>query len=401
MRKYDLIHSLPAIKLVIGNGFDLYCGLETRYVDYFNSRKEKIDNIRNCINQLKIVTTNFFAKEASIDELAVHLSPKIKNIEKINVWDFLFVILSDEHKDEIEDWNWCDVESIMAKWLKDGPHSENECDWNVVFEALKNSVSKEPMPFQYRCLVAFVLLKNKLKNFESEDAYFVFLLEQLNQFEKDFGEYIQNQLVTQTERNFCLRERLERFSSDSERTIQELCSQNRITSIDTFNYDAPFIEGLYDKFHHINGDLESPIFGVDTTLFKADDPRFIFTKTSRRMHLDMMRSDNFIPAEFSNVIIFGHSLNGADDNYFFSIFDKLDITNPSNNSKIVFAYYVYDSQRRNEIISCERNKISILFQEYSKYKFGDFHGNRLLDELTIQGKIIMYEMPTLSKNYFN
>lgn len=400
MRKYDLIHSLPAIKLVIGNGFDLYCGLETRYVDYFNSRKEKFDSIRNCINQLKNVTTKKFIKEASINELIPHVFPGNRNIKEINVWDFLFAILSDEHKDEIEDWNWCDVESVMAKWLKDEPHSENECDWNIVFEALKNNVSKEPMSFQYRCLAAFVLLKNNLKAFENEDAYFAFLLEQLNQFEKDFGRYIQNQLTNRIEMNFCLRERLERFSSDSERTIQELCSQNRITSIDTFNYDAPSIEGLYDKFHHINGDLESPIFGVDTTLFKADDSRFIFTKTSRRMHLDMMRSDNFIPAGFSNVIVFGHSLNRADDNYFFSIFDKLDITNPSNNSKIVFAYYVYDSQRRNEIISCERNKISILFQEYSKYKFGDFHGNRLLDELTIQGKIIMYEIPTLPKNYF-
>lgn len=88
MRKYDLIHSLPAIKLVIGNGFDLYCGLETRYVDYFNSRKEKFDSIRNCINQLKNVTTKKFIKEASINELIPHVFPGNRNIKEINVWDF-------------------------------------------------------------------------------------------------------------------------------------------------------------------------------------------------------------------------------------------------------------------------------------------------------------------------
>lgn len=32
-------------KLVLGNGFDLYCELKTRYSDYFNSKKDFFDKI--------------------------------------------------------------------------------------------------------------------------------------------------------------------------------------------------------------------------------------------------------------------------------------------------------------------------------------------------------------------
>ena len=35
------------IKLVLGNGFDLFCELKTKYIDFFENEKEKYDEIKN------------------------------------------------------------------------------------------------------------------------------------------------------------------------------------------------------------------------------------------------------------------------------------------------------------------------------------------------------------------
>lgn len=40
--------------------------------------------------------------------------------------------------------------------------------------------------------------------------------------------------------------------------------------------------------HNINGNTARPIFGIDSDAFLAPDPRYIFSKTSRRMELDML-----------------------------------------------------------------------------------------------------------------
>ena len=40
MDKSEFIKSLQKVKIVIGNGFDLYCGLKTKYKDYFDHNKD-------------------------------------------------------------------------------------------------------------------------------------------------------------------------------------------------------------------------------------------------------------------------------------------------------------------------------------------------------------------------
>jgi hypothetical protein len=38
MYKESIIEGLSKIKVVLGNGFDLHCGLPTKYSDFFKSR---------------------------------------------------------------------------------------------------------------------------------------------------------------------------------------------------------------------------------------------------------------------------------------------------------------------------------------------------------------------------
>lgn len=86
--------------------------------------------------------------------------------------------------------------------------------------------------------------------------------------------------------------------------------------IDTFNYDRPLLGNMDVNIHNINGNVDNPIFGIDSNAFSSIDERYIFTKTSRRINLDMGESNSDFNGNFKNAIIFGCSLAPADYSYF-------------------------------------------------------------------------------------
>ena len=100
----------------------------------------------------------------------------------------------------------------------------------------------------------------------------------------------------------------------------------------------------------------------------------------------------FISKDFENAIVFGSSLSQADYSYFFSVLDKINIFDINNPSKIVFAYSIYDLEHENEIKANLTKAIFQLVQEDSKYKGNEAHPNRLLDSLTTQGKVVLYQI---------
>ena len=143
--------------------------------------------------------------------------------------------------------------------------------------------------------------------------------------------------------------------------------------------------------HNINGNLENPIFGIDSNLCRASDPRFIFTKTNRRMELEMIDFECQKDIVFDNVIVYGHSLSSNDYSYFFPLLDKLEMTNFLSNKKIIFGFSVYDREKETEIKRKNRLNIQKLFEAYANYKeLKDV--NRLLDSLTTQNRVLTYEI---------
>ncbi len=387
MTKFEAVQNLKNVKLVIGNGFDLYCGLKTKYEDYFISRKDKFDCISKWLNDYHD------ARDYLDLQISNHADfwRDIQTTAEINAWDVLFCILS-YGKETTNGWNWCDVESNIAVWLADkNPKHHMTFNWNVVFEIVAGLEHSE-LPDWMWSLAAFVLHENNGKRFASNGDFYNFLLKQLNKFETDFGLYICRLISPVHESMYGVRQTEFRYLAKAEKTFKKLCDTKNIASIDTFNYDNPTNDDLCNKIHHINGEWDAPIFGIDSNLFPAEDPRFIFTKTYRRMDLEMRSDESRETSKFDNLIVFGHSLNQADYNYFFSVFDKMKIVNLDNDSRIVFAYTIHDPDKKDKICSDVRKNVSSLFQEYSRCKGLGAQHNRLLDELTIQGKIILYEI---------
>lgn len=374
--KESFVKSLPNVKLILGNGFDLRCGLYTRYNNYYCQNWKKF----NYINKL---VKNYINSDEEFDS-------SIEGLNDLNVWDVFFALNSSENpKENME--RWCDIEFLIKHSLVD---TEHELDKNNFLKFLrKGSNINWPMIkriIEHRSdlehdsqgfMACFVKYKMEQVNW-GVGRFYRFLLNQLKDFEKSFGEFVYWQLRygKYEQLHFGVKNPNKTYIAKAKYIIDCLCNIEE-TTIDTFNYSFIEDEKILPKVNYINGSFEEPIFGVDS-YFEPSDERYVFTKTSRRMESDMESLSCSSKAEFKNIIIYGHSLNEADYSYFFPIFDKLNLLDLTSDGVIVFAYSVWDKNKEEIIKSELRNNISNMIYKYALEK-GVSNPKRTLDSLSV------------------
>ena len=386
--KRDTILELKNVKLVIGNGFDLHCGLKTKYRDYFLSDKNKNEYFKKWINDYKSKAMNYVNFSLSNHK---DFWLDFDNFDKTNLWTFFFYLTSNIEPNEQLDWKWCEIEKTILQWVYNKDSRNENISFYSVYLLLSGNYKSSYSENIY-ILASVAYRKNGEKQIYSTKEFYNLLLKELKLFEKEFGDYIYYQIFDRLCSKYGNKVYINNFPEKTNEAINQLCTRDNIVSIESFNYSSIEIQELESKFHNINGNVDNPIFGVDSSAFFPPDERYIFTKTNRRMELDMIEHKSYEQVDFDNIIIYGHSLNSSDYSYFFSIFDKIDIIDFKNNSKIVFAYSIYDKTKIEKIKSDYRLAIFSLFQEYSKYKGNKEFPNRLLDALTTQGKVLLYEL---------
>lgn len=397
MTKEEMIKDLKNVKLVIGNGYDLHCGLKSSYADFFMRDVGKNDYFNKWLDEFEgKISLNDFDAEQSKEDVWV----EFKNIDKLNIWDLFFYIktkIANQNNKKV--WLWCDIETVMYNSLKSYDSREGNTNlftWEYVYKVVNKEMQANFDCFEVYVMAKVILKKRNMEGFKNIDEFYYYILDELNQFEKEFGMFIDKKRYSYYYSSFKVTN--SDFENRSKTTLQELCNVNNLVSIDSFNYDDIGDNDLNKMLHNINGNLENPIFGIDSNLCRASDPRFIFTKTNRRMELEMINFECQKDIAFDNVIVYGHSLSSNDYSYFFPLLDKLEMTNFLSNKKIIFGFSVYDREKETEIKRKNRLNIQKLFEAYANYK-GLKDVNRLLDSLTTQNRVLTYEIRTF-ENYF-
>lgn len=390
MTKEEMIKDLKNVKLVIGNGYDLHCGLESSYADFFMRDIDKNNYFNKWLDELK--------KKINLDYLDAELTEEdfwmeFKSIDQLNIWDLFFYIKTKiTNQNNTKKWLWCDIETVMYDSLKSCNVKENDYisfRWEQVYKVVNKEMQANFDCFEVYVMAKVILEKRNMEGFKNIDEFYCYILDELNQFEKEFGKFIDKKRYPYG--NIFAKMPNSDFVNRSKMTLQELCNVDNLVSIDSFNYDDIGVENLNKILHNINGNLENPIFGIDSNLCSASDSRFIFTKTNRRMELEMIDFECQKDIAFDNVIVFGHSLSSNDYSYFFPLLDKLEMTNFLSNKKIIFGFSVYDMEKETEIKRKNRLNIQKLFEAYANYK-GLKDVNRLLDSLTTQNRVLTYEI---------
>ena len=362
---------------ILGNGFDLYLGLKTRYSDYFKNRKiseeffEKIKSIfKNSIGSYNYDARTKVYAVFDYDEILLNMQivQLYKDIEKNLFYLYLMFLKKC-------DLNWNEVESNILPFTRDTSKI-----FKLKMETILGNIEKNEM-YKY-LLIAKVIIKDR-KNLSFLD----FMMEQLNLFEKDFGNYIGSLEIKEENKNRLIN------------IFRTTCRKKIIN----FNYSI-FLQDLIDRYKdiafseieiarrikpiesivNIHGDFKNPIFGIDS--LNSEEQFQNFTKTSRILDNDTI--ENFElpkPEKLGTINFFGHSLSEADYSYFQSLFDYYDIY--SSNIKLNFMYSEYD---KNDLTRAKRethNNVVKLMNNYGEKLENKDKGKNLLHKLLIENRI--------------
>ena len=383
-RREETLHDLKKTKIVIGNGFDLFCGLKSTYKDFFSFYHDKYD----CLCKWTEEAASILHQNPRLNEDPWGLVNQAKKLDLINCWDVFFAMIFDRMRGYL----WCDVESEMLDSLskRDSVVDDDyKPHWDDVWEFIRKENVGSHKPGSV--ILGQFLVKNAGGVPKTRDEFYEFLLGQLREFENYFGRFITRQHLSWNQ--FQL-EFNNSYIRNARSLLEQLCDPNEIASIDCFNYGFTPEPEFYERCKFVNGDCLNPIFGIDS-VFGPSDPRYVFTKTNRRIEWAMNKSVSADGGTFQNVIVFGHSLSQHDYNYFFPVLDELEMTSFSAKGKLVVAYSVYDESKSAEIKKGIRNAVYSLFSAYAEY-CGRLEPTRLLDSLTTQGRVLTLEVSKTS-----
>lgn len=392
--KREFLKTLNNVVVVLGNGFDLHCGLHSRYLDFY---KYSYDKTANILFWFELFQQNQFSE---VNDYHV-------KIEKYTIWDVFFA-LNYKEEGNVTTKNWFDIEKLILSSLISEDDVKNHREWShlkldsvVDWNQIKQYYIKgtQCLTDENQFVAKIFRYKAGLRNYPD---FFEFLLDELKLFEQEFGKFIESQIKSDylSNQTKCYPYN-KKYFDNAISTIQKFSLIEKISRIDTFNYSYILGDLVKDKIHHINGTIDHPIFGVDSIYFKPSDKRFIFTKTARRMDADTANQNISYPAKIENIIIYGHSLNDADFNYYFPLFDKINLLDPQASGTVVFVFTVFDPNKETQIRTDTRERLSHILYEYAKSKNGEINAERFLDSLTTQGRVFVSEIPKIEASYIN
>lgn len=386
--------------LVIGNGFDLKCGLKSKFEDYYNSQDGMVKELNKMNSKFKDknvdadILRSDVLNSAGLQRVMGNLNDNIKvDLNNINVsfWDFYFYF----HKGSLN--NWADVECFLNKLLV---QSSNEIQLNL--ERALNMIAK----FKYlysglsidnsfstktdeliekftedkeTLILLFVILHNLKYDIEkhSQMYFYDFLRNELNKFEISFRSYLE---AIQGEE----------YKEKSQQLLKEL-AHDECYNLLNFNYTSPCTtDSSCNITRNIHGKLEDhPIIGIDSRNIDASSPVFRFTKTYRIMTLSGEKQDKLLPKTVKTLAFYGHSLAQADYSYFQSIFDYYNIYD--NDITLVFYYSIYDHSREQEIKQEQFNSVSKLISKYGA-TFHNEKGENLTHKMLLEGRLLLINL---------
>lgn len=380
--------------IILGNGFDLACGLQSQYKDFFQFRYENLGN-----NPFSVLKKSIEDHKTSLESLQTNSGNK-----QINGWDLIF---TKYHKDSNDPKAWREVESSIAEWILH-PRGKEQYAFDLIYEqdsiqAINKGTLRtiytvdditpchqhnpnllfdedhkgEKLQWEkhmdiYDPLEVLRALRYEEKGIQSFDAVYWeknqpghpgikkngkwdhtpygdtfrdFLFSELHYLERDFEDYLEGYPMKNETNGF---DEYQKIAGPLLKKITqadiplESTTNNYVLS---FNYTRPTQYTNISSFRNIHGRLgKELIFGIDSEGNLRDNHISQFTKTVRIFNSKTDdytdESKIFEPLDngenFQYIKLFGHGLSEADYSYFQSIFDRIDIYNPP--TKIYFYY---------------------------------------------------------------
>ncbi|GEO64362.1 AbiH family protein [Companilactobacillus nantensis] len=380
--------------IILGNGFDLKCGLSSSFQQFFENLKRNFPS-----NDLKVLKELFKEEfidfpieskdsprgyeEAGFDEYIevklnkndfrntqwLELLQKFSNLispelKKMGFWTSCFIIFCTDSK------YWYNIEGFISDFFTEESYEIGkkspltrintiaETRFSAVGEYIKDLSREDESSIadarRFDLItkkIAFLLVNIFEYNINIDLSEF--LLNQLKIFEN----LLDNYLIGQSESDSY-------YKSETKNILEKLSERESYNQLN-FNYTIAESKSINIR-RNIHSTLRhKPIIGIDADKVFADNRIYKFTKTYRIMRLAMNSDDSeLVPKSIAKIIFYGHSLAQADYSYFQSIFDKCDIYH--NSVILEFYYSTYEGCNEEQATRTMFDRVSQLLDNYGK-----------------------------------
>lgn len=405
--------------LILGNGFDLQCGLHSNFDDFEKPRLAKLEKAKELYKKGKL--PNLVVPDAYGYMLFGGEPEYCFRQQNLSLWD---LILRDDQRSR----TWFDIEASIqnrvSKEIEDIREPIHHDDNIPVIDARIPGYQAPPF---WNCDIdtAIKCYANAIYSWNgSWNKLLDILLEELHLYEQEFTKYMINQVKKTTDYRDKAIKLIQDLVNDSPKPAEpdrqivsvpddrEICIlynpntkrfdnyPEKVTILD-FNYSNPLseIRDTVPMSVNIHGNLKEKnvIFGIDGTNLDTDIPDYEgvsrFTKTYRLMQL---RSAGYAPlvyppdsnhpgVETDTIKFYGHSLGSADYAYFQSIFDTVDLY--GGKTHLIFYYHTESAAKE------MYGKVNRLINTYGKTLDNQNHGKNLLHKLLLEGRLNVLQAP--------
>lgn len=397
--------------LVLGNGFDLQCGLKSAFADFMKPRETLLERVQKS-RENNDIPKHIVLKGPDGRTLHGNLFSHRLWYKRLTVWDFILA--------ESKQQAWYDIEACIKTWVDYGAAGEDStcaehireiCSYRKRLIKTVHSPSAEQSVYLY----AQELYQVSSMGWSQESILRV-LMEELKRFELEFATY----LVAQTERDSEYLEHSEELLSilifdQLERVVESkplhsIMNHVKSVSILNFNYTnpVPLIGTDTPLSLNVHGlaQRKNIIFGIDGKNLNPNQPYYAstvkFSKTYRLLALSSEPHPSLVspytagdPNSATKVIkFFGHALADADYSYFQTIFDEVNLY--ESNTRLIFYYNQYrpDGVRQAETVREEMHeKVNRLITTYGATLDNEHHGRNLLHKLLLEGRLTIRQAP--------
>ena len=367
--------------IVLGNGFDLECGLHSRFIDFAYPRFLKL---KSWLNE------SFKNRNQSLHDYG------------LTIWD---VILYYGPKNY-----WSDVESAIERWVAERD-DDGETPCLRISDRLNGQIflSSSDTSKAEKSVMRFLSALPDAPRIWTSSEVANILLSELNKLEKAFSDYLRNEV-----------DRNESYGQEARNLVNrmlvtELPDEDYYDVSDSlldFNYTDPSIDADKSSEPHagerpfptlvnIHGSLKKNniIFGIDGTKHMDEPDALPFTKTYRLLSLDNPDIAKLIQTQSPHGVggsptamikFYGHSLAQADYAYFQAIFDGVDLY--ESQTRLIFFYRPWQKDDGTRISDAEARadmsrKVAKLLSAYGATLDNKDHGKNLMHKLLIEGRL--------------
>lgn len=440
--------------LIIGNGFDLACHLETSYNEFFRWRFEQLFGIINKLDIKKTIrdlTENFDNEfhypESRNGALDKNLIIKYQiDLSSITIWDYIFLFGDDFFEETNGNVQWQDIEKMIYNVITVA--LDNNFDNNDLIDHISSlnlnltfkEENKDNIKIQfYKCIKYFFIERP----FEPEKKIAYNALLSLKNFENIFSNFILEEESDKVDYKKNAQELLMKLYKSANNDFHGIMFSNLDNcNVLSFNYtlkaiDDPKISSIDRKGHEVekscwwtnihgivineidndkyikndkthisplnnpeNG-IPAPIFGIDNHDIlkdnKKNDLRMIFTKSFRTIDSNVNNiwrgHFNILKQQIDVITIYGHSLGKADYSYFETIFDNSNLYDSSTCLQVY--YYAEKNRRKENLLEKGRieNALINLLTDYGK-TLSNGHGENIVNKMVLENRIEI--IPTTS-----